>query len=33
MTHAVHSCGIQEDDGSIVYGGEACGYVLNCPAE
>lgn len=28
MTHAVHSCGIQEDDGSIVYGGEACGYVL-----
>jgi L-ascorbate metabolism protein UlaG (beta-lactamase superfamily) len=28
MTHAVHSCGIQEDDGSIIYGGEACGYVL-----
>ena len=28
MTHAVHSCGIQEDDGSIVYGGEACGYVV-----
>ena len=28
MTHAVHSCGIQEDDGSIVYGGEACGYVI-----
>jgi L-ascorbate metabolism protein UlaG (beta-lactamase superfamily) len=28
MTHALHSCGIQEDDGSIVYGGEACGYVL-----
>lgn len=28
MTHAVHSCGIQEDDGSIVYGGEACGFVL-----
>ena len=28
MTHAVHSCGIKEDDGSIVYGGEACGYVL-----
>jgi L-ascorbate metabolism protein UlaG (beta-lactamase superfamily) len=28
MTHAEHSCGIQEDDGSIVYGGEACGYVL-----
>jgi len=28
MTHAVHSCGITEDDGSIVYGGEAAGYVL-----
>lgn len=28
MTHAVHSCGILEDDGSIVYGGEAAGYVL-----
>ena len=31
MVHAVHSCGIQEDDGSIVYGGEACGYVLELP--
>ncbi|MGA2434802.1 MAG: metal-dependent hydrolase [Bryobacteraceae bacterium] len=31
MTHAGHSCGIQEDDGSIVYGGEACGYVLRFP--
>ena len=28
MTHAVHSCGIQEEDGSIIYGGEACGYVI-----
>ena len=28
MVHADHSCGIQDDDGSIVYGGEACGYVL-----
>jgi L-ascorbate metabolism protein UlaG (beta-lactamase superfamily) len=28
MTHAVHSCGIKDDDGSIVYGGEAAGYVL-----
>jgi L-ascorbate metabolism protein UlaG (beta-lactamase superfamily) len=28
MTHAVHSCGIREEDGSIVYGGEAAGYVL-----
>lgn len=29
MVHAVHSCGIMdEDEGRIVYGGEACGYVL-----
>lgn len=28
LTHAVHSCGIQEDDGSIIYGGEACGFVI-----
>ncbi|HWR35140.1 MAG TPA: metal-dependent hydrolase [Clostridia bacterium] len=28
MVHADHSCGITEDDGSIVYGGEPCGYVL-----
>jgi len=28
MVHADHSCGISEDDGSIVYGGEAVGYVL-----
>ncbi len=27
MTHAVHSCGII-DDGKIIYGGEAAGYVL-----
>ena len=27
MTHAVHSCGIL-DEGRIVYGGEAAGYVL-----
>ncbi len=31
MTHAVHSCGIKEDDDRIVYGGEACGYVLRLP--
>jgi L-ascorbate metabolism protein UlaG (beta-lactamase superfamily) len=30
MTHAVHSCGIL-DDGKIVYGGEASGYVLRFP--
>ena len=28
MVHADHSCGILEDDGSIVYGGEAVGYIL-----
>jgi L-ascorbate metabolism protein UlaG (beta-lactamase superfamily) len=27
MTHALHSCGIQDGD-EIVYGGEACGYVI-----
>ncbi|MGA3018279.1 MAG: metal-dependent hydrolase [Bryobacteraceae bacterium] len=30
MTHAVHSCGIL-DDGKMVYGGEASGYVLRFP--
>ena len=30
MTHAVHSCGIL-DEGKIVYGGEAAGYVLRFP--
>ena len=30
MTHAVHSCGIL-DDGKILYGGEAAGYVLHLP--
>ena len=30
MTHAVHSCGIL-DDGKIIYGGEAAGYVLHFP--
>jgi L-ascorbate metabolism protein UlaG (beta-lactamase superfamily) len=28
MLHADHSCGIQDDDGSIIYGGEAVGYFL-----
>jgi len=27
MVHAEHSCGIQDGD-QIVYGGEACGYVI-----
>ena len=28
MTHAVHSCGILED-GKIIYGGEAAGFVMH----
>lgn len=31
MTHADHSCGIQDGD-QIVYGGEAVGYVLQFPS-
>ncbi|HLI64096.1 MAG TPA: metal-dependent hydrolase [Terriglobales bacterium] len=31
MVHALHSSGAQEDDGSAVYAGEACGYVLELP--
>jgi L-ascorbate metabolism protein UlaG (beta-lactamase superfamily) len=27
MVHAVHSCGIQDGD-QLVYGGEACGYIV-----
>ena len=27
MVHADHSCGIQDDD-QLLYGGEACGYVI-----
>lgn len=27
MVHAVHSCGIQDGE-EIIYGGEACGYVV-----
>src|SRR5436305_868435 len=30
MTHAIHSCGII-DDGKIIYGGEAAGYVMRLP--
>lgn len=30
MTHAVHSCGILDGD-KVVYGGEACGYVVRLP--
>ncbi|MBV8281860.1 MAG: metal-dependent hydrolase, partial [Candidatus Eremiobacteraeota bacterium] len=27
MVHAEHSCGIQDGD-QVIYGGEACGYVI-----
>jgi L-ascorbate metabolism protein UlaG (beta-lactamase superfamily) len=30
MVHAVHSCGIQDGD-HIIYGGEACGYIVRLP--
>ena len=30
MTHADHSCGILDGD-QILYGGEACGYVVELP--
>jgi L-ascorbate metabolism protein UlaG (beta-lactamase superfamily) len=30
MVHADHSCGIQDGD-ELVYGGEACGYVVEFP--
>jgi len=30
MTHAIHSCGIL-DDGKIIYGGEAAGYIVKFP--
>ena len=32
MVHAIHSCGIL-DEGKIIYGGEAAGYVLQLPDE
>ena len=30
MVHALHSCGIQDGD-QIIYGGEACGYIIRLP--
>jgi L-ascorbate metabolism protein UlaG (beta-lactamase superfamily) len=30
MVHAVHSCGIQDGD-KIIYGGEACGFIVRLP--
>ncbi|MGH9865235.1 MAG: metal-dependent hydrolase [Candidatus Acidiferrales bacterium] len=30
MVNAIHSCGI-EDNGKIIYGGEACGYIIRLP--
>jgi len=31
MTQAVHSGGISDEKGNIIYGGEPCGYVLHLP--
>lgn len=31
MVNAIHSCGIQDGD-KIVYGGEACGYIIRLPS-
>jgi L-ascorbate metabolism protein UlaG (beta-lactamase superfamily) len=28
LVHAEHTCGITDENGSIVYGGEACGLVI-----
>ncbi|MGI9554308.1 MAG: metal-dependent hydrolase [Thermodesulfobacteriota bacterium] len=28
MTHAQHSCGIKDDDGTMVYGGEPGGFII-----
>ena len=28
LVHAEHSCGITEDSGAVVYGGDACGLVI-----
>jgi L-ascorbate metabolism protein UlaG (beta-lactamase superfamily) len=30
MVNAMHSCGIQDGD-QIIYGGEACGYIVRLP--
>lgn len=30
MVNAVHSCGIQDGD-QVIYGGEACGYIVRLP--
>jgi L-ascorbate metabolism protein UlaG (beta-lactamase superfamily) len=30
MVNAVHSCGIKDGD-QIIYGGEACGYIIRLP--
>jgi L-ascorbate metabolism protein UlaG (beta-lactamase superfamily) len=30
MVNAIHSCGIKDGD-EIVYGGEACGYIIRLP--
>lgn len=30
MVNAIHSCGIKDGD-QIIYGGEACGYIISLP--
>jgi L-ascorbate metabolism protein UlaG (beta-lactamase superfamily) len=30
MVNAIHSCGIQDGD-QVIYGGEACGYIVRLP--
>jgi L-ascorbate metabolism protein UlaG (beta-lactamase superfamily) len=30
MTHALHSSGIEDENGNLVYAGEPAGYVLHC---
>jgi L-ascorbate metabolism protein UlaG (beta-lactamase superfamily) len=32
MVNAVHSCGIKDGD-QIIYGGEACGYIIRLPGD
>jgi L-ascorbate metabolism protein UlaG (beta-lactamase superfamily) len=28
LVHAEHTCGITEDGGNVIYGGDACGFVI-----
>ncbi len=31
MTHALHSSGIEDENGTVIYGGEPAGFVLHFP--